>query len=272
MAEQKTATAQQQASAPVAFNGPYETKKEHPLRGSILQAAIDSYEESANRIAYDMIRDEAVRRKYQAHIKKVSAEVRAQVDSGAISVKEGAEYCNQLRDKLFVEYRRFTSPQAVARAQEIKLNAKGFDFYLNKYAQQQFGRDFLALSETERGSVYYAVIESAGRDNARVTATAARMQVLGKSLILFTAILAVGEIVHAKDKVREAARQGSIIAAGMIGGAAAGAAVSFICGPAEPICAVATVTIGSNLGGMAGQVMFDFYQDELDAFNELMWH
>jgi len=39
MAEQNTATAQQQASAPVAFNGPYETKKEHPLRGSILQAA-----------------------------------------------------------------------------------------------------------------------------------------------------------------------------------------------------------------------------------------
>jgi len=155
---------------------------------------------------------------------------------------------------------------------KIKLSAKGFDFYLNKYAQQQFGRDFFALSETERGSVYYAVIESAGRDNARVTATAARMQVLGKSLILFTAILAVGEIVHAKNKVREAARQGSIIAAGMIGGAAAGAAVSFICGPAEPICAVATVTIGSNLGGMAGQVMFDFYQDELDAFNELMWH
>lgn len=126
-------------------------------------------------------------------------------------MKEGAEYCNQLRDKLFVEYRKFTSPQAVARAQEIKLNAKGFDFYLNKYAQQQFGRPFLALSETERGSVYYVVIESAGRDNARVTATAARMQALGKLLILFTAVLAVGEIVRAKDKVREAARQGPVL-------------------------------------------------------------
>ncbi|MCP1117696.1 hypothetical protein JOE11_002341 [Robbsia andropogonis] len=272
MAEQKTSTVQQQASAPVAFNGSYETKQEHPLLGSILQAAIDSYEESASRIAYDMIRDDAVRRKYQAHIKRVSAEVKAQVNSGAISVKEGAEYCNQLRDKLFIEYRKFTSPQGVARAQEIKLNAKGFDFYLNKYAEQQFGRSFLTLSETERGSVYYAVIESAGRDNARVTAKAAKMQALGKSLILFTAVLAVGEIVHAKDKVREVARQGSIIAAGMIGGAGAGAAVSFICGPAEPICAVATVMIGSNLGGMAGQVMFDVYQDELDAFNKLMWH
>lgn len=272
MGDQKTATASEPASAPGAFNGPYQTKQEHPLRGTILQAAIDSYEEAANRIAYDMIHDEVIRRKYQAHIKRVSAEVKAQVGSGAISVKEGAEYCNQLRDKLFVEYRKFTSPQGVARAQEIKLNAKGFDFYLNKYAQQQFGRPFLQLSETERGSVYYAVIESAGRDNARVTAATAKMQALGKSLILFTAVLAVGQIVRAKDKVKEAARQGSIIAAGMIGGAAAGAAVSFICGPAEPICAVATVAIGSNLGGMAGQVLFDFYQDELNAFNQLMWH
>jgi hypothetical protein len=272
MAGQKTATAQEPASVPDAFNGPYATKQEHPLSGTILQAAIDSYEETANRIAYDMIHDEAIRRRYQAHIRRVLAEVKAQVNSGAITVKEGAEYCNQLRDKLFVEYRKFTSPQGVARAQEIKLNAKGFDFYLNKYAQQQFGRPFMDLSAAERGSVYYAVIESAGRDNARVTATAAKMQLLGKSLILFTAILAVGQIVHAKDKVREVARQGSIIAAGMIGGAAAGAAVSFVCGPAEPICAVATVAIGSNLGGMAGQVLFDFYQDELNAFNQLMWN
>lgn len=254
------------------FDRQYETKQEHPLSGAILQAAIDSYEQTANRLAYDMIKDESVRRKYQAHIKKVTAEVKAQVGSGVISVKEGAQYCNQLRDKLFAEYRKFTSAQGVARAQEIKLNAKGFDFYLNKYAQRKFGRTFLALSETERGSVYYAVIESAGRDNARVTASTAKMRVLGKSLILFTAILVVGEIIFAKDKIKEAARQGRIIAAGMIGGAAAGAAVSFICGPAEPICAVATVMIGSNLGGMAGQTMFDLYQNELDTFNQLMWH
>ena len=139
-------------------------------------------------------------------------------------------------------------------------------------AQSSFPLPAPASHEALRLSVYYAVIESAGRDNARVTAATAKMQALGKSLILFTAVLAVGQIVRAKDKVKEAARQGSIIAVGMIGGAAAGAAVSFICGPAEPICAVATVAVGSNLGGMAGQVLFDFYQDELNAFNQLMWH
>lgn len=261
---------EQAASVAKTFDGQYQTKTEHPLAGSVLQAAIDTYEETANRLAYDMIRDESVRRKYQAHIKQVSAEVRAQVDSGAMTVKEGAEYCNQMRDKLFVEYRKFTSAQGVAKAQEIKLNARGFDFYLNKYAQQQFGRPFAELSQSERGAVYYAVIESAGRDNARVTVKVAKLQALGKSLILVTAVLAVGEVVRAKDKVKETARQGSIVAAGMIGGAVAGAAVSFVCGPAEPACAYVTVAIGSNLGGMAGQVLFGFYQEELDAFNQMM--
>lgn len=263
---------EQAASAAKTFDGQYQTKAEHSLAGSVLQAAIDSYEGTANRLALDMIKDESVRRKYQAHIKKISTEVKTQVDSGAMTVKEGAEYCNQMRDKLFLEYRKFTSPQGVAKAQEIKLSAKGFDFYLNKYAQQKFGRPFVELSPSQRGEVYYEVIESAGRDNARVTVKAAKLQALGKSLILVTAVLAVGEIARAKDKVKETARQGSIIAAGMIGGAMAGAAVSFVCGPAEPACAYVTVAIGSNLGGMAGQVVFDFYQEELDAFNQTIVH
>jgi len=42
--------------------------------------------------------------------------------------------------------------------------------------------------------------------------------------------------------------------------------VSFVCGPAEPACAVALVYIGSNLGGMAGEAANDIYQEELVVF------
>jgi hypothetical protein len=58
----------------------------------------------------------------------------------------------------------------------------------------------------------------------------------------------------------------------VIDGAAADAAVSFICDPAGPVCAVATVVIGSIFGGMAERVLVDFYQDEVDAFDQLMRH
>jgi len=40
--------------------------------------------------------------------------------------------------------------------------------------------------------------------------------------LIITALLAADSIVNAKDKVREAARQGSIIAGGMLGGGLAG--------------------------------------------------
>jgi hypothetical protein len=202
----------------------------------------------------------------------LSDDVKMRVSTGEMTPMEGAQFCNQMRDKLFLEYRKWTSAQGVAAAEEIKLKAKGFDYYLDKYAQDNFKKPFADLTQKQRGAVYYEVISAAGRDNAKVTAKAARLVRRAKVLILVTGIIAVWEITNAKDKLREAARQGNIIAASMIGGAVAGAAVSFICGPAEPMCAIATVAIGSNLGGMAGQVITNVYEEELQFFNSFVWN
>jgi len=90
--------------------------------------------------------------------------------------------------------------------------------------------------------------------------------VRGSVFLVVTAILVTGEVIGAKNKVKELARQGSIIAGGMIGGGIAGFGVSFVCGPAEPLCALALVYIGSNVGGIAGEVANDAYQEELDEF------
>jgi hypothetical protein len=65
-----------------------------------------------------------VRRQYTAHIKEISDQVRQEVTSGNMTVKEGAEYCSQLRDKLFVEYRKYTSAVGVASAEKLKLQAR----------------------------------------------------------------------------------------------------------------------------------------------------
>lgn len=73
-----------------------------------------------------------------------------------------------------------------------------------------------------------------------------------------------------KMKVKEATRQGSIIAGGMIRGSLAGLAVSFVCGPAEPACAIAPVLIGSNLGGITAEAGNDLYQEELPVFMHWM--
>nr|WKF56003.1 hypothetical protein HUO10_000447 [Paraburkholderia busanensis] len=187
-----------------------------------------------------------------------------------MSVKDGAIFCNQLRDKLFIEYRKYTSAVGVARAEVVKLDARGFDYYLNKYSQIQFRKNFTELTTAERGAVYYEVVKSSGRGNDTVNSDIRKLRVRGNVFLLVTAILATGEIIGAKNKIKEMARQGSIVAGGMVGGGIAGFGVSFVCGPAEPLCAVALVYIGSNAGGMIGQLTNDAYQDELDEFMQWM--
>ncbi|WCM23467.1 hypothetical protein NDK50_21590 [Paraburkholderia bryophila] len=258
------------ADAQTTFNGSFDTQKKHRLPSALLDVAISDWEAIATKFGLDAIKDSATRAKYMAHIAEISNEVRQQVDSGNMSIKDGAVYCNQLRDKLFIEYRKYTSSIGVAQAEAIKLNARGFDYYLNKYSQIEFKRNFVDLTEQERGKIYYEVIKSAGRGNDTVNTNIRKLRVRGRVFLLVTAILAVGEIVGAKNKIKEVARQGSIIAGGMIGGGLAGFGVSFVCGPAEPLCAVALVYIGSHAGGTVGQLANDAYQDELVEFMRWM--
>ena len=256
-------------SRPV-FEGFFDTQTKHPLRAGIVDGAIADYVAIATKFGTDAIKDAQTRERYMRHIKEIADQVRQEVDSGNMTVKEGAEYCNQLRDKLFVEYRKYTSAVGVASAESLKLEARGFDYYLNKYAQAEFGKAFSDLSEQQRGKIYYSVIEAAGRSNANVNVRIRKLQVRGKVLLIVTALLATERIIDAKNKVKEVARQGSIIAGGLLGGGIAGFGVSFICGPAEPICAAAVVLIGTNVGGMAAEFANDVYQDELEEFNRWM--
>lgn len=251
-------------------SGSFDTQLVHDIESGLLDASIADYEAIATTFAVNAISDDKVRRQYGKHIREISEQVRQEVANGNMTVKEGAEYCSQLRDKLFIEYRKYTSAVGVAKAEALKLESRGFDYYLNKYAQAQFGKNFDVLTTKERNAVYYTVLKKAGGANADVTAKVRRLQVSARVAILFTAIIATGEVVGAKDKVKEAARQGSIIAGGMIGGSLAGLAVSFVCGPAEPACAIALVFIGSNLGGMAAEVGNDMYQEELAVFMHWM--
>ena len=258
------------ASKNTVATGSFNTRQLHDIRSGLLEAAIADYEAIATTFAVNAISDDRVRQQYGKHIREISDQVRQEVANSNMTVKEGAEYCSQLRDKLFVEYRKYTSAVGVAKAEALKLQSRGFDYYLNKYAQAQFGKNFDALTTEERNAVYYTVLRKAGGANADVSAKVHGLQVSARVAILFTAIIATGEVIGAKDKVKEAARQGSIIAGGMIGGSLAGLAVSFVCGPAEPACAMALVFIGSNLGGMAAEAGNDVYQDELPVFMHWM--
>lgn len=147
------------ASKNTVASGSFNTQQTHDIKSGLLEAAIADYEAIATTFAVNAISDDKVRRQYSKHIREISGQVRQEVINGNMTVKEGAEYCSQLRDKLFVEYRKYTSAVGVAQAEALKLKSKGFDHYLNKYAQAQFGKNFDALTTEERSGIYYTVLK-----------------------------------------------------------------------------------------------------------------
>lgn len=254
----------------IVIEGPFETEREHVVQLDFLQRHIESFEAAASVVSQSVITDSYVRERYRLHIKRISNAVELAVKNGELSAIDGAKYCSQMRDKLFVEYRKYTSAIGNAKAESLKLKARGFDFYLNKYSNVRYEVYFRYLNAAQRAEVYLDTVISAGRDDKETTKATKRLKGYGITATLVIAIYAVSQIIKAKDKIREAASQGDIIAAGFIGGAIAGGAVSFICGPAEPLCATVTVAVGAAIGGELGSHIQDGYESALASFKDII--
>lgn len=245
----------------------YPVGRDHDLPDSPLEAAIAAFEGAATRFALDAISDAKVRESYMSNIRRMSQEVRLEVDAGRMSAKEGLEYCYEMRNKIMAEHRKFTSAQALAKAEKHKLAPPTLGELLDKYADKEFGKKYAELTPDQKSKISYKIIESSGRDNAKVSKGTARLKVIGKVGILVTAALATYEVINAENKKKEAARQGIILGGGAAGGAVAGLGVSLFCGPGAPLCAIAVVLVGSALGGIAGSLTADALDDELEELS-----
>lgn len=251
------------------IKGQFKSKSQHTLGRSPLDDAIAGMEGAATRFALDAISDAKTRASYAANIKRISAQVRAEVASGRMSSKAGVEYCYEMRNKIMAEHRKFTSAVGLAKAEQHKKTPPTLPALLDKYAIDKFGKPYDALTVEQKRMIHYAVIESSGRDNAKVTKGTRRLQVMGKVGILVTAAFATYEILNADNKVKETARQGMVIGGGAVGGYVAGLfGVSLICGPGAPICAIAVVVAGSAIGGIAGSLAADALDEELEEFSK----
>ena len=252
--------------AALGESGPFAVNQEHELEGPLRQA-IDLFEAAASRFATDAIRDARLRQIYMSNIQRISREVRAEVDAGRVSVVDGAKFCQRMRNQIMAETRAVSSAQGRAYAERLKPEGKTLSWLLNKYARELFKRPYLSLTDVEKAKVYYAVVESAGRDRATFTAATRRLQVIGKVGLMLTAALGVHAVVVADDKPREALRQGATIAGGMVGGALAGVVLAApLCGPGAVVCAVAIVLSGSVAGSLAAESLERIAEDELEEF------
>ena len=249
------------------ITGSFPVGRNHDISQSPLDMAIAAMEGSATRFSLDAINDANVRTSYMVNIRRMSQQARLDVAAGKISSREAVEYCYEMRNKIMAEHRKFTSTQGLARAEKLKTAPPKLEAVLDKYAQKHFARNYGQLTPAQKKEIHYRVIESAGRDNAKVSRGTQRMRVIGKVGILATAALATYEILNAKNKLKETGRQSIIIGGGAAGGLLAGLGVSIVCGPGAPFCALAVVLIGSAVGGIAGGVAADMMDEELEEFS-----
>lgn len=249
---------------PYIVTGSYVVQREHALQKSPLDRALELMEGSALRFSLDAISDEKIRSSYTKNIKRMSQQVRDDVKAGKITAQEGVMFSHEMRNKIMMEHRKFTSAQGLAIVQKKKGEGKGLKTLLNMYSENLFQKGYDSLSDIEKNKVHYTILESSGRDNAKFTTGTKKMLIMGKLGVLVTAALATYQILNADNKPKEAARQGIIVGAGAVGGILAGMGVSALCGPGAPICAIAVVLAGTIAGGVAGEAVASSLDEELE--------
>jgi 23S rRNA maturation mini-RNase III len=247
--------------------GNYAVQREHVLDDSPLSRALALMEGAALRFSMDAISDEKVRASYLKNIKRMSQQTLSDVKAGKITAQEGVQFSHEMRNKIMMEHRKFTSAQGLAIVQKKKTDGRTLQSLFDRYSQHLFKKPYDSLSHTEQSKVHYTILEAAGRDDAKFTKGTQRMQLIGKLGILVTASLATYQILNADNKPKEAARQGIIVGSGAVGGVLAGMGVSLLCGPGAPICAIAVVLAGSVAGSVAGGAVADSLDEELEEFS-----
>ncbi|MDW5416457.1 hypothetical protein R6242_07705 [Iodobacter sp. CM08] len=249
------------------LSGLYPVNQTNAVKG-FLEDNIAAFEAAAAKFAENCIHDGIERQNYSKNIKRISQQIREDVANGKMSVKQGAEFSQTMRNRIMEELRVASSPVGKSFAKSLKKEGTSMQVLLDKYADGIFKKPYSALTSVEKNKIYYAVIEASGRSSARVNAVTSRLRLLGKVCLLVTAGYAIYSIGKAENKEKEAITQGTVIGAGLAGGWAAGLAVTAICGPAAPFCAVAVVLVGAMAAGAAADATLSAYDEELEEFTK----
>lgn len=249
-----------------AFYRNYLVKENHPIDDEILERALESMEGAALKFSADAISDAAQRENYNRNMKRVKAEVLAQVNAGKISVKEAAEFCYEARNKIMAEIRGKTSVHGRAMVEKKKKAPKAIEALLDEKSIKAFGKQFLELETGQRGAIHYEIVESSARPNTHYNTRNEVLKVVGKVLIVVTVAYAVYDVVNADNKYKEGVKQGSVIGGGIIGSLMGGALGGMACGPGAPVCSIALILVGSLSLGWFASALSKHYDEEIEEF------
>jgi len=214
---------------------------------TVFENAIRALEAEVSNAGAHLFADASARQSYTRQIAAVTRELRARVESGALTWRQAAELANEERNTIMEIVRGRSTPVGRAMAESLKTQGKTLNELIARKAAQLFGKDvkFAALTVEQQNAVYGAIVESAGTSNPKVTATMLRMSRAGRALIVVSLAISVYNIATSDDKIGTAEREVAVTGAGIAGGVAGGALAGLACGPGAPVC----VTVGAFVGG-----------------------
>lgn len=204
------------------------------------------------------IKDQNARARYQKLILEASQKITQEIQSGAITLAEGAQKASRLRNEYLELVRNMTSDIAQAVARFKKPKGYAFGSLVEYYSTKIFQRPFEALSfDTERNSVFKAILEASGRSNSHFSTFAQILGKLGTALAVVSFSVMVYHICESEDKWGTAIQDGTGIALGTAASGIGGWAGT-ICGPGAIICVPLGVLIGGFLGAYGTDLLFQW--------------
>lgn len=209
--------------------------------------AIHSLEAQITNVGAHLTIDSTVRLAYIREVSTMAEQLRSAASSGKISWSEAAQQAQETRNLVMEICRSRSTPVGRAYAEATKKSGYTLNQMITKSTERAYGKTavFSRLSPVQKNKIYAAIIRSAGKPNAVVSARMAQLAYAGKGVLVIALGVSIYNVATSDNKLSATGKEIAINGAGIAGGIAGGALAGLACGPGAPAC----VTVGAFVGG-----------------------
>lgn len=230
--------------------------------GNEFETSIRLLQAEAAGFAESIIKDPAARAEYARKTKAASDELIDLVKQRKITPHEGARTANAMRNQIMELTRAKLTDFGLAVSREMKHSGPALATIEEKYSMKRYGRGFERLTQAERQAVWMEIVHAAGRSNPKVNISTRWYGIAGRTLLVASLAFSVYNVTTAEDKPRQAAKEGTVLAAGAAGGAVAGATVVALASNPAGWVVGAVIFVGAAVAGVGSSEVFDYFWPE----------
>lgn len=208
-------------------------------------------------VASHVSMDASARLAYDQQITVMAREFRDLATSGRISWEEAAMRANETRNTILEMMRGRSTPLGRSIAEYLKMEGRTLNSLIARKTTELFGPHavFTRLSVQDKNMVFFEIVKSAGKSDARITTAMRRLSPAGRSLVVLSLGISIYNIAVAENRMAAAGHEVTITGAGILGGMAGGAMAGLACGPGAPVC----VAVGTFAGGAMAALGADYF-------------